>query len=131
MFPKFHVQDHWLAPRSTQPFILQRSIKWAPGISGNLVVKVTCLIEVALKPWGSWNPSIKRGYKVFLKKIKSKLLPSTKWSALLLCSTLQLCLKSLKVISATKWLLLKMCHLRRRLRIFLFHRKIMFRSQDV
>ena len=38
---------------------------------------------------------------------------------------------SLKVTSATKWLLLKMCHLRHRLRIFLFHRKVMFRSQDI
>ena len=30
-----------------KPFILQRSIKWIPRISGNLVVKVNCLIEVA------------------------------------------------------------------------------------
>ena len=34
-----HVQNHWVAPRSTQPFIFLRSIKWVPGISGNLVVK--------------------------------------------------------------------------------------------
>ena len=33
------VQNHWVAPRSTQPFILPRSIKLVPGISGNLVVK--------------------------------------------------------------------------------------------
>ena len=33
------VQNHRGAPRSTQPFILLRSIKWVPGISGNLVVK--------------------------------------------------------------------------------------------
>ena len=33
------VQNHWVAPRSTQPFILPRSVKWVPGISGNLVVK--------------------------------------------------------------------------------------------
>ena len=33
------VQNHWVAPRSNQPFILPRSIKWIPGISGNLVVK--------------------------------------------------------------------------------------------
>ena len=33
------VQNHWVAPRSTQPFILPRSIKWVPGISGKLVVK--------------------------------------------------------------------------------------------
>ena len=28
-----------VASRSTQPFILPRSIKWVPGVSGNLVVK--------------------------------------------------------------------------------------------
>ena len=33
------VQNHWVAPRSTQPFILPRSTKWVPGISGNLVIK--------------------------------------------------------------------------------------------
>ena len=38
---------------------------------------------------------------------------------------------SLKVTSATKWYLLKMCHLKHRSRIFLFCRKIMFRSQDI
>ena len=37
----------------------------------------------------------------------------------------------LKVTSATKRKLLKMCHLKHRLRIFLFHRKIMFPSQDI
>ena len=33
------VQNHQVAPRSTQPFILLRLIKWVPGISENLVVK--------------------------------------------------------------------------------------------
>ena len=33
------VQNHWVAPRSTQPFIFLRSIKWVPRISGKLVVK--------------------------------------------------------------------------------------------
>ena len=37
----------------------------------------------------------------------------------------------LKVTSATKRQLLKMCHLRHRLRSFLLHRKIKFNSQDV
>ena len=41
------------------------------------------------------------------------------------------CALSLKITSATKWQLLKMCHLRHRLRIFLFCTKIMFRSQDI
>ena len=38
---------------------------------------------------------------------------------------------TLKVTFSTKRELLKMCHLRYRLRIFLFCRKIMFRSQDI
>ena len=33
------VQNHQVAPSSTQPSILSRSIKWAPVISGNLVAK--------------------------------------------------------------------------------------------
>ena len=33
------VQNHRVAPRSTQPFILPRLIKLVPRISGNLVVK--------------------------------------------------------------------------------------------
>ena len=39
--------------------------------------------------------------------------------------------ETLKVTSAKKEQLLKMCYLRHRLRIFLFHRKVMFRSQDI
>ena len=39
------VQNHWIAPRLTQPFILPGSIKWVPGIFGNLVVKSK------LPPW--------------------------------------------------------------------------------
>ena len=34
-----HVQNHWVTRRSTQPFIILKSIKLVPGISGNLVVK--------------------------------------------------------------------------------------------
>ena len=33
------VEKHWVVPKSTQPFILPRSIKWVPEISGSLVVK--------------------------------------------------------------------------------------------
>ena len=38
---------------------------------------------------------------------------------------------SLKVTSATKQQLLKMYHLRHRIRIFLFRRKVIFRSQNI
>ena len=36
------------ASRSTQPSILPRLIKWVSGISENLVVKVNCVLKVAL-----------------------------------------------------------------------------------
>ena len=39
--------------------------------------------------------------------------------------------KLLKVTSATKRSLFKICHLKHRLRFFLFRRKIIFRSQDI
>ena len=35
----YHVQNHLVAPTSTQTFILPRSIRWVPKISGKLVVK--------------------------------------------------------------------------------------------
>ena len=34
-----HVQNHWVAPRLTQPSIFLRLIKLVRGISGSLVVK--------------------------------------------------------------------------------------------
>ena len=66
---KSQFQNHWVAPKLIQLFILQRLIKWIPGISGKLVVKVNCLLEVALEPWGSWTPSTKRSHKVLLKRL--------------------------------------------------------------
>ena len=39
LIQRFHVQNHWVAPRSTQSFILPMSVKWVPEVSGNLVVK--------------------------------------------------------------------------------------------
>ena len=45
LIPNLKIDDaitllsHLVAPRSTQPFIFPRSIKWVPGISGDLVVK--------------------------------------------------------------------------------------------
>ena len=43
---------HWVVLRSTQPFILPRSIKWVPGTPGYLVVKsklFPCKGSVALR----------------------------------------------------------------------------------
>ena len=37
--PGYRVQNHWVAPRSTQPFMLPRLMKWVLGISGNWMVK--------------------------------------------------------------------------------------------
>ena len=51
-------ENHWVAPSSTQPFILPRSIKWVPGLSGNWMVKSKlpprsgCSLEaVESHPW--------------------------------------------------------------------------------
>ena len=54
------VQNHWVALRLTQSFILQRLIKWVPGISGNLVVKSKLLLEVTLT-LRQLNPIHKKG----------------------------------------------------------------------
>ena len=35
----FQVQNRWVAPTSTQSFILLRLTKWVPGRPGNQVVK--------------------------------------------------------------------------------------------
>ena len=37
MGPRF--KNHWVASRSTQPFIFLMSMKWVPGIPGDFVVK--------------------------------------------------------------------------------------------
>ena len=42
-----------------------------PNIFANLMVKVNSPLIVALQPWGSWNPSIKRGHRVFLNACPS------------------------------------------------------------
>ena len=34
-----YVKNHWVAPSSTQSFILPKATKWVQGIPGNLVVK--------------------------------------------------------------------------------------------
>ena len=39
------VQNHWVAPKLIQPFILPRSIKWVPGIS------VSWMVKSKLPPW--------------------------------------------------------------------------------
>ena len=48
------VQNHWVAPTSTQPFILPRSIKWVPGHS---------------RDWGGKSKLPPRSYSVALKQL--------------------------------------------------------------
>ena len=60
------VQNHWVAPRATQSFILPRSLKWVPGIPGHLVVKINCLLDVTLA-LRQLNPNHKKGPWNFLK----------------------------------------------------------------
>ena len=67
------VQNQWVAPRSTHPFIFPRPLKRVPRISGNLVVKSKLPPRSDSKPWGSWSPSIKSGHKVFIKFFFSEL----------------------------------------------------------
>ena len=69
-----HVQNHWVAPRSTQLFILLRSIKWIPVISGKRVVKSKLPHHSGSVALRQLNPSTKRGHKVLLAgKIQSYL----------------------------------------------------------
>ena len=66
------VQNHWLDPISTELFILQRSIKWVPGIYGDLKVKnklYLCSGLVALK---QLKPIHKMGAYSFFKCILLK-----------------------------------------------------------
>ena len=63
----FLVQNHWVTPSSSQPSMLPRSIKWASGFTGDSVGKSNCLHVVGLQPSGSWNLSMKRHHKPFLK----------------------------------------------------------------
>ena len=50
------------------------------GLLGTVWLKANCLLIMALQPWNSWTPSIKRCHKVFLKvmsplKIHRKMRP--------------------------------------------------------
>ena len=45
-----YVQNHWVAARSTQPFVFLWSIKWVPEIFGNLVVKSKVALALTVEP---------------------------------------------------------------------------------
>ena len=64
-----HIQSHWVAPSSTQPFILQRLIKWVPGISENLVIKGKLPPQSGSSLEAVVNPIIKRGHKAVFFKV--------------------------------------------------------------
>ena len=63
------VQNNWVAPCLTQSFILPSSVKWEPGISGNLVVnsKLPPRSDFSLEAVAhhAWKGLIK--FKVFLR----------------------------------------------------------------
>ena len=63
----FRVENHWLTPRSTQPFILPRSIKWVQGTSGNLVIKSKLPPRSGCVALRQLNPIQKRGHKASFK----------------------------------------------------------------
>ena len=65
-----HVQNHWVAPRSTQPFILLRLIKWVPGNSGEVVVKNKLPHQSGSLALKQLNPIHKKGLYIILKKFK-------------------------------------------------------------
>ena len=58
------VQNHRVTPRSTQPSILPRSVKWVPGISGNLMVKSKLPPQSGSSLEAVESPSIKKSHKV-------------------------------------------------------------------
>ena len=59
------VQNHWVASRSTQPYILSRSMKWVPDTPGDLVVKSKLSPHKASAALRQLN--MKKGHKVFFK----------------------------------------------------------------
>ena len=68
-----------VAPRSTQPFILPRSIKWVPGIFGNVLVKSKLppsSSAVALRQLNTIHK--KRGHKVLHFPFFCHLVPFSK-----------------------------------------------------
>ena len=67
----FRVQNHLVARRSTQSFILPRSIKWVPGVSGNLVVKSKLPPRSGFSLEEVEHYSIKRGHKAFFIQFSS------------------------------------------------------------
>ena len=55
------VQNRWVVPRSTQPFILPGSIKWVPGTPQDWVVKSKLPPCSGSVPLRTLNPLHKKG----------------------------------------------------------------------
>ena len=62
---QFGTQNHWLAPRSTQPFILPRLINWMPGTPGNWRVKSKHSPRSGSAALRQLNPIHKKGPQSF------------------------------------------------------------------
>ena len=74
------VQNHWVASRSTQRFILPRSISLIPGPSGNWMVKSKLSPRCGSATLRQFNPIDKMGLKSFSSSfwfhMKSKVSPA-------------------------------------------------------
>ena len=67
------IQNYWVAPKSTQPFIVSRSIKWVTGISLDLVVKSKMSPRSRSAAFKQLNPNYIKGVMTFfLKKVFCK-----------------------------------------------------------
>ena len=84
---RFRVQNHWVAPRSTQPFIFLRSIKWVPGTPTEIVVKSRLSLHsgsAALRQFKSihgnpWFSDYFRGNRSYLIRLNSRNIRSKVW----------------------------------------------------
>ena len=55
------VEKHWMAPRSTQPFIFWRLTKWVPATPGDLVVKSKLSPRIGYVVLRQLNPILQKG----------------------------------------------------------------------
>ena len=61
-------QIHWVASKTTQPFIFPRLFKCVPGTAEDLLIKSKLSPRSGSQPWGSWTLVIKRAIKYFKLK---------------------------------------------------------------
>ena len=67
------IQNYWLAPRSTDPFILQRLIKWVSGYPEDLVVKSKLSPHSGSVALQQLNHIHKKDHEVFFEQVGQKM----------------------------------------------------------